>query len=44
MTVSFDDKGLLVDSQDEVFNSMVISAKSKLAPYLGGTELQTDLS
>ena len=44
MTVSFDDKGLLVDSQDEVFNSMVISAKSKLAPYLGGTELQTDES
>ena len=44
MTVKFDEKGLLVDSQDDVFNSMVTSAKSKLAPYLEGTELQTDES
>lgn len=42
MTVTFDDKGLVVDSQDDVFNQMVTSAKSRLAPYLQGTELQTD--
>lgn len=44
MTVTFDDKGLLVDSQDDVFNAMVASAKTRLAPYLQGTPLQTDES
>lgn len=44
MTVTFDDKGLVVDSQDDVFNAMVSSAKSRLAPYLQGTALQTDES
>lgn len=44
MTVTFDDKGLVVDSQDDVFNAMVDSAKSRLAPYLQGTALQTDES
>lgn len=44
MTVTFDDKGLVVDSQDEVFNTMVEDAKIRLAPYLQGTALQTDES
>lgn len=44
MTIKFDDKGLVVDSQDEIFNDMVANAKTRLAPYLQGTELQTDES
>lgn len=44
MAVTFDDKGLVVDSQDDVFNAMAANARTRLAPYLQGTALQTDES